>query len=99
MLLYYKLHIHCVNTGNYYTGQSDQSHQMIEKVVLCFHQEEWSGMDAFMKWRIILSSCPDNMTSRHRFRLAHVVCRYVFTELLKFEKKNDNTYELGCFFN
>ena len=30
---------------------------------------------AFPRWRLVLPSCLDNVTSYHRFRLARVLCR------------------------
>ena len=40
---------------------------------------------AFARWRIILASCLDTVTSSHLFHLARVLCRQIFTSSLEFE--------------
>ena len=48
----------------------------------------WSQYCAFAWWRMVFTSCLDNMTSYHLFRLARVLCRSVFNISRVFKGKS-----------
>ena len=66
-----KLYFYCVNTSypmdNCLTSQRDRSRQTPEKDVLYILPAGPVTECAFARWRIVLPSCPDSVTSWHLF--------------------------------
>ena len=73
---------YCVSTSypmdSCFTGWRDRSHQTPEKDVLYILLAGPVTECSFARWRIVVPSCLDIVTSYHLFCLARGVCRHVF---------------------
>ena len=81
--IFAKQDFYCVNTSypmdNSLSGRRRPARQTSEKDVLCRHRPAGPQYCALPRWRLVLPSCLDNLTSLHLFRLARVLCRHVFS--------------------